>query len=380
MDLNSKVEENLAVNVQEESMSVAIVGGGNSAHILANLLPRNGIETTLITRKPNEWRAKGITMIMDDIQYPGKELTVSDDFKQINTADVIFLCCPVHVQPKLLSKMKPYTKPTTLIGTVFGQARFDKMVKYIFGDDQPCFAFIQIPWTCRTQKYGHIVENAGEQDTDLAFRNEKDALYLTKSSLRWLDCIYTDKSKKITRCTFEKEWFFPSNNILHPAICYGRYLIQSQNKYFYRDLAYNKMAGAIIEQLDAERLKVIRKLNDRPHCLDINTISIVEQWRDVWKLPGENMCECILSDKALENIVVDKNIHCDKNHRFFRDDIPFGLCFIKHYALILEVETPFLDRVIKWAQSVMDTEYLDEDGRLIKRNLPQYYVNDVDIA
>ena len=43
-------------------MIIAIVGGGNSAHILLNLYTRQNIECILITRRPTEWNTNGITM------------------------------------------------------------------------------------------------------------------------------------------------------------------------------------------------------------------------------------------------------------------------------------------------------------------------------
>eukprot|EP01083_Nonionella_stella_P106682 308142_1 len=186
--------------------TVAIVGGGNSAHILVNLLTNHKIKTILITRRPNEWNTNGITMtygISDEKTrdiYPGDKFHVTNDYKLINSADIIFLCCPVNIQIKLLFKIKPYIKRTALIGTVFGQARFDKMVEYVMHSKQPTFAFIQIPWICRATKYGESVDNLGDQNVDLAYRN------ISKSDMEWwVNIIHTDKSKHISYVTFMRE-------------------------------------------------------------------------------------------------------------------------------------------------------------------------------
>ena len=305
-----------------------IVGGGNSAHIVCNLFTRNNIKTYVISRRPKQWNSNGITMYLDNKIYHGQSFIASNDFEYCQEADIIILCCPVNAEIELLIKMKPFVKRTTLLGTVFGQARFDKMVEYIFGDNQPCFAFIQIPWICRYRKYGAEVDNLGDQDVDLAFR-EKDKLLLQQLDMKWIEYIHTNKTSKINSTTFIREWFFPSNNIIHPGICFGRYLIQSQCKYFYRELEYNKMAGASIEQLDAERIKVINALNDK-YKLNINNMSIIKLWRDIWNIEGQSMCQCIQNEASVQNITVHPNIHKDGNHRFFCDDIPYGLCYIKH--------------------------------------------------
>jgi len=355
---------------ENNTITAAIVGGGNSAHILVNILTRHDIQTTVITRKPNKWNTDGVTMIFEGTKYIGHKFAVSDNYQYVSDADIIFLCCPVNVQIKLLYKMKAYIKPTALVGTVFGQSRFDKMVEYVLGDKQPCFAFIQIPWICRTIKYGDSVDNLGDQNVQIAFR-AKDKTFLEKLDMRWIDYVHTDKSKQIEQISFVREWFFPSNNIIHPGICYGRYLVQSNNEYFYHDLS--KMSGAAIDQLDVERLKVVNALNKKPYDMNINNMSIVEMWNDIWKCQGSNMSECVANDKSLQHITAGRDIQFNAKHRFFRDDIPYGLCYIKHFALLLNIETPFIDRVIRWAQRVMNIEYLNDKGELIRENLPKYY-------
>eukprot|EP01084_Bolivina_argentea_P205490 351038_1 len=358
-------------------MIIGVVGGGNSAHILVNLFTRQNIKTILITRRPNEWDTNGITMYYGNNKtktreiYTGSKYIVSNDYKLMSEADVIFLCCPISVQMLLLSKIKPFVKPTVLIGTVFGQARFDKMVEYVLGNHIACFAFIQIPWICRTVKYGEIVDNTGDQISDLAFRKQ-DEEFLKQCDMSWIDHIYTDKSIYVRKVSFIKEWFFPSNNVMHPGICYGRHLTQSNSDYFYHNVSH--ISGACIDQLDAERLNVIYELNTRFH-LNINDKSIVKIW-NVWKpTPGNTMYECIGNEPRLQPIKVPKDIHYNAKHRFFTDDIPYGLCYIKYIAELLNIETPFTDRVISWAQNIMNVKYIDEKNgnKLITENLPKYY-------
>lgn len=39
----------------------------------------------------------------------------------------------------------------------------------------------------------------------------------------------------------------------------------------------------------------------------------------------------------------------DKNHRFFRDDINYGLCIAKWFADQLDIPTPMIDIILQWA-------------------------------
>ena len=80
--------------------------------------------------------------------------------------------------------------------------------------------------------------------------------------------------------------------------------------------------------------------------MNINNMSIIKLWRDIWNIEGQSMCQCIQNEASVQNITVHPNVHKDGNHRFFGDDIPYGLCYIKHYALILNIQPcfAFIDR------------------------------------
>ncbi len=219
-------------------------------------------------------------------------------------------------------------------------------------------------------KYGERVNNTGDQSCDLAIRKNSN---IYDDHLEWIRSIHTDKSKNIRLIAFSTESFFPSNSLLHPGICYGRYLVHSSSPYFYGNVAY--MSGAAVEELDNERIKVVDALNELDNRLNINNSSILSEWNNRWGISGSNMHQCIANSESLQNITVDRNIHSDANHRYFKDDIPFGLCFIKYVAVLLGVDTPFIDRVIRWAQTTMDKKYLDRNNRLIVESLPKYYSN-----
>ncbi|MBV8943554.1 MAG: NAD/NADP octopine/nopaline dehydrogenase family protein, partial [Solirubrobacterales bacterium] len=54
-------------------------------------------------------------------------------------------------------------------------------------------------------------------------------------------------------------------------------------------------------------------------------------------------------------------------HRYLSEDVPFGLVVTRALAEIADVETPLIDEVITWAQSVLQKTYL-VDGELRGRD------------
>lgn len=53
----------------------------------------------------------------------------------------------------------------------------------------------------------------------------------------------------------------------------------------------------------------------------------------------------------------------DTNHRFFTDDIHYGLCIAKWAADRLGIDVPTIDEIIEWAQELRQ-EVLIENGEL----------------
>jgi hypothetical protein len=59
----------------------------------------------------------------------------------------------------------------------------------------------------------------------------------------------------------------------------------------------------------------------------------------------------------------------DFSNRYFLEDFPFGLLIIKSIGEILNIQTPNIDEILKWGQTVIGKEYLTEKG-LKGKDLP----------
>ena len=54
----------------------------------------------------------------------------------------------------------------------------------------------------------------------------------------------------------------------------------------------------------------------------------------------------------------------DTNHRFFSDDIHYGLCIAKWMADQLGLLVPMIDQIIEWAQGIRQEKIID-NGKLL---------------
>lgn len=68
-------------------------------------------------------------------------------------------------------------------------------------------------------------------------------------------------------------------------------------------------------------------------------------------------------DETGENVVLNLKA------RFFWEDMPFGCVILKNIAQLAGVETPHIDKQIRFHQKFMGLSYIDESGNFIAESL-----------
>ena len=61
---------------------------------------------------------------------------------------------------------------------------------------------------------------------------------------------------------------------------------------------------------------------------------------------------------------VDGGVVPTLKHKFFETDLPFGLCTFVDIARMVGVETPLIDRMIRWNQKLIGKEYITASGKI----------------
>jgi len=135
-----------------------------------------------------------------------------------------------------------------------------------------------------------------------------------------------------------------------------------------------------VEELDREIRSiqdcVARQSPENRFFMEFKPIQdcILENYRDQIDDP-RTLLSCIKTNRAFgshkmqyirnERGFVKPNIA----HKFF-EDCPFGLCIYKDIALMFHVQTPLLDRILTWNQSLVGKEYL-VNGKLTGRDMSE---------
>jgi hypothetical protein len=393
--------------MRPKNLTVTIVGGGASAHLLIPLLSSSGYTVNILTRKPDRW-SKNIELQYHDFdgavlkKFHGKLNEISSEPEAVITeADIVILCMPVSVYRHALHRIAPHlnTDKDVYVGTVFGQGGFNWMVneiKQVFNlNNIITFSFGLIPWICRVYEYGKTGITYGVKPINIAAVDPADQFsFLNKNlfekvCLDWFGKGAFEQANHFLSLTFSVD-----NQILHPARCYGLFKKHGGEweeaediPYFYRD--FDQLSADILARLDADYSEIRQKIRETyPQKKFPYMMNYLKQDRYTNKTPEYTVLESILRSKTLGAIKAptvqteEGTWSIDTNHRFFTDDIHYGLCIAKWVADYFELEVPTIDKIIRWAQDLRQ-EDLIADGELqldsrdlnqgFKSGIPEYY-------
>ncbi len=372
-----------------QSRVVTVVGGGASAHVLIPFLSGSGHTVQLLTRQPDRW-SSDIQLELQSIDqevlqtFDGTLSRVSaDPAEVIPQSDIVVLCMPVCAYRAALLQIGPHLRrqPEVAVGTIYGQAGFNWMVDEMAGrfelDQVVTFAVGLIPWICRVREYGSVGITYGCKEVNVAAVKpadrfaELDEIFFSTICEKWLG-----KGAFVQSDSFLSLTLSVDNQIIHPSRCYGLFRRYGGSwdsweeiPYFYRD--FDEQSADLLRALDADYSKVREGIRARfpdrefPYMLDYLALE-----RLSYESENTDIRESFVTSKTLGAIKppVRENEsgrwEIDTDHRFFTDDISYGVCIAKWMAQEMDLEVPTIDAIIEWVQELRGEAYI-EDGKLL---------------
>jgi hypothetical protein len=372
-----------------ETQIVTIVGGGASAHVLVPCLSGAGHEVRLLTRRPDAWSEEivlELQSIDEEVEgtLSGSITTASaDPAEVIPGSDVVILCMPVCRYRESLHRLAPHLDRDreVAVGTIYGQAGFNWMTGEIERahelDNLTTFAVGLIPWICRVREYGAVGVSYGCKAVNLAAVSPRERFddlnrrFLHDICPRWFEQGGFEQADSFLSLTLSVD-----NQIIHPARCYGlfrryggRWPLE-EIPYFYRD--FDELSAGLLEELDADYGKVRDGIRKRfPERSFTHMLDYLAMERLTYQSENVDIRESFTTSRTLGAIkppvrqLEDGDWMIDTDHRFFTDDISYGVCIAKWMAQEMELEVPTMDAIIEWVQEVRDELWI-EDGRLVE--------------
>jgi len=371
----------------KKTLDIALVGGGSSAHVLIPILSRAGHRISLLSSRPEQWGRDIKMEVRNSNNVPIREehgtlSAVSDDPAEvIPNRDIILLCMPVHQYRKALQRIAPYLdrNAPVCVGCIYGQAGVNWMMREVIREyglqNMTYFSFGLLPWICRTLEYGHSGINYGPKKVNVAavFPRERFAWlnenFLSDVCFNYFGCGEVREAENFLSLTLSVD-----NQIIHPCRCYGlqkvyggRWKEQDDVPYFYRD--FDDTSADIMRVIDNEyseiRRGIIRKYPEMNFQFMLNYLDLEHL---SYQSCNKNIKESFVMSETLRQIklpVVLQNGYWrfDVTHRFFTDDINYGLCIAKWFGDQLGIATPMIDEILLWAKAIREESYCVE-GKL----------------
>ena len=389
-------------------MKILLCGGGNAIHVLSIYIgAQPSFEVNILSLYPGEadrlrdaMPKEGIKCVNDSGEDVfGKPITVSSDPAEVGPgSDVVIMALPSFAHELYLKALKPYLQIGIVLGAMPGEGGFDLCARFILGDEfvsnSNLFALETLPWACRITEYGKSVEVLGTKKEIDVVVAAKDKVSV-KSTLALLQKLVGRLPVMVPACNFLAVTLMNINSVWHPTISYGFYRNKDVDKPFDKPPLFyqgaDEYTGEKLAKVSDEVLEIKRVLVERRYPnLDLSSLHHVREWmirsygNDIED--KSSIHKMLLSNKGYHGLThptieVDtpegKKYRPDFKHRYFTEDVPYGLVVTRGIAELVGVKTPNMDEVITWCQEKMGKEFL-VDGKVAGKDIaitrcPQNY-------
>ena len=326
-------------------MNICICGGGALGTVCASIFSNNGHVVNLLTGHPENWRHAIYAIDEEGNEIKGMINIISSNAKEvIPTSDIILICVPGYLIEKILKEIRPYKNEHSIVGSVVSSTGFFFIAHDIFKFPTTLFGFQRVPYIARIKEYGKSAYLLGHKESlNVAIENYEDPYRLTHI----LQNLFQTKVNLLN--DYLEVSLTNSNPLLHTARLYTMWKNKEHESFEVQSLFYGdwtEEASDLLLAMDKEFMTLISKLNITPGAIK----SILEHYEvnDAKELTAKIKSipafAKIKSPMRMEN----EKWYPDLNSRYFTEDFPFGLRFIKNLAEEREIPIPIIIKVYEW--------------------------------
>lgn len=343
-------------------MKICIVGFGNIGSTLAANLSINGHDVSVYSssnmgRKLDYELIEMETGVAKNIQIGIVTNNLED---AVSGCEIIFVTYPSFMLTKFAEKLIGVLEQPTKICVVPGTGGAEYLMKKLVEHGHNLFGLERVPYIAR------IVEK------------NKSTMFSKKKSIRVASVIpyhavcIADTLSKLLKMRVDPINNYltisltPSNSILHTSRLYSLFKNYSSGIYydtvalFYEDWSDDSSYWLI--ELDKEVENLVSHL---PKEIDMSEFKSIREHYESSSV--DEMTKKISSIDSFKGILTpmlrkEEGYIPDFSSRYFTEDFPYGLLILKSFSMILDIETPVMDRVIYWAQRYLNKEYINRFG------------------
>ena len=328
-----------------EEIKVCICGGGSLGHVCAAVMASQGAGVSILSGHPENWSTAVEATDPDGKVFRGQlEGVSSSPEKAVSGADIVLLCVPGYLIEKTLRDIKPYIG-SAAVGTVVSSTGFFFFAHDILGADARLFGFQRVPFISRVKEYGRSALLLGYKKSLLvALENLPDSFGKTLEELLLTPVEIAANYLQVSLTN--------SNPILHTGRLYSLFKgrenqVWDHNVLFYQE--WTDESSQMLIDMDAEFFRLLDKLGveDIPTLLDYyDSTDAASLTRKISSIPA-------FMNITSPMVQVPGGWKADFGSRYFTEDFPFGLRWIKELARKNNIETPVIDKVYDWGMNLI---------------------------
>ena len=321
-------------------MHICICGGGSLGHVCAGVLASREVTVNILSGHPEKWGRSIEVTDSDGKTYRGPLAKVSSDPSEaVKGCDIVLLCVPGYLIEKTLESIKAFIGEAA-VGSVVCSTGFFFFAHRILGENARLFGFQRVPYIARVAEYGSKALLLGYKSSLMvALENIPDDFTGTLQTLFGTPVLKADSYLQVSLTN--------SNPILHTGRLYTMFAgkedqIFDHNILFYKE--WTDEASQTLIDMDGEFFVLL----DRLQVKGIPTLLEYYESQDATSLTRK--ISSIPAFQAITSPMVrsEGGWKLDKTSRYFTEDFPFGLRWIKELAEKNNIETPVIDRVYDW--------------------------------
>lgn len=343
-------------------MNITIVGAGNIGLTMASHISLNKKnKVTVFTSKDLlNHRQLVLNDFDNDETQLIKNLTISNDpMEAFSDADIVFCTYPAFLRKKFIEENEAFISSHAILCFVPGYGGAEYFCKNLLNRGVTIAGFQRVPYVARTEKKEHeVVAN---------ILSKKKILYIGAIPKKKTDhvCKIVETLLNIPVSSIQEYLAItlaPSNPLLHLCGLYNVFKDYKLGNVYNRQLMF-------YEEWNDDTSKLLFEYDHELHEI-CNHLGIIDL-HEVVPLPTyyesptpEAMTKKLKSIEAFKAVQVPL-IHNkegyipDFNSRMFIEDFPYGICVIKDFALMAQIDTPTIDRLLSFYERLTGHNYFN---------------------
>ncbi|XP_031563177.1 tauropine dehydrogenase-like [Actinia tenebrosa] len=372
---------------------LVICGGGNGAHAWAGIAssqPDTDVcVLTLSHDKVERWSNS-----LKEHDFTVNLYSKGECYKKLKTkprlvtkkpeevipgCDVIGLVMAAVVHEKYLEAMKPFIEPGMVLVALPGQSGFEFQVRQALGEvskEITIFNFISLPWATRIVEFGKSCDVRGIKSS-LAGAIQRSLKEAPMDPCSTVQSLFGEYPVLKIKGHLLGASLMSVGAYMHLSILYdcwsnwdGEPLDELPPPFY---LSISEKGAQLMSDMSDEVVAIGEAVAEQSPETDMSQVQHIHDWynrcydKDI--VDKTTLYTCIKTNNAYKGLTqpmvkTEKGKFVpDFEYRYFTEEIPYGIIVMRGIAEVVGVATPHIDKVITWAQTIMNKEYL-VDGKI----------------